>query len=86
MRHYIDILVTLGFLGALMWGMMKFMLRDILKELVLIRSDFSRELTLLREDISDLKQSQNRSEARTDHLYEENNRLYAVLIDLIQKR
>ena len=75
MRHYIDILVTLGFLGALMWGMMKFMLRDILKELVLIR-----------EDISDLKQAQQRSEARTDHLYEENNRLYAVLIDLIQKK
>lgn len=75
MTSYIEILVTLGFLGVLMWGMLKFMLRDIHK------------------DLNDIKDGQKRFEirldkmdGRIDHLFDENNRLYKVLIDMVQKK
>jgi hypothetical protein len=59
MTQHIELSVTLGFLGVLMWGMMKFMLRDIHKDLV-----------DLRNDISDLKKTSSRAEERIDHLYQ----------------
>lgn len=40
----------------------------------------------IHRDLNDLKEGQRRSENRIDHLYEENNRLYRVLIDLVQKK
>ena len=63
----IQILITIGSLTAMMYGMLRFMLRDIHK------------------DLTDLKDSTKRSEARIDHLYEENNRLYHILIDMVKK-
>lgn len=68
MDKYLDLLVLFGFLAGLMWAMMKFMLRDIHKDLI------------------DIKTAQARSDLRIDHLYEENNRLYKTLIDMIQKK
>lgn len=59
MEKYLELLVAVGTLGLLMWGMMKFMLKDIHKDLLDIRSD-----------IADLKNSQQRNETRIDHLYE----------------
>lgn len=61
MDPYIQILITVCSLGGMLYGMLKFMLRDIHK------------------DLSDLKEGMRRTEARTDHLYEENNRLYRTL-------
>jgi len=75
MTHYLETLATLATLASLMWGMMKFMLKDIHKELADIR-----------QDVSEIKQNQQRTDARVDHLYEENNRLYRVLVDLVQKK
>lgn len=67
MSNYIELLVTLGFLATLMWGMMNFLRRD------------------MHKDLAEIRNSQLRTEARIDHLYEENNRLYRVLIDLVKK-
>jgi hypothetical protein len=82
MDKYLDLLVTLGFLGALMWGMLKFMLRDI-----------HRDLSDLRSDVQDIKDGQkhfelrmDKMDSRIDHLFEENNRLYHVLLDIVQKK
>lgn len=69
-----QLLITIGSLAAMMWGMLKFMLRDIHKD-----------LNHIRNDISELKQGLNRNDARIDHLYEENNRLYRTLIEMIKK-
>lgn len=38
MDKYLDLLILFGFLGTLMWGMMKFMLRDIHKDLIDIKT------------------------------------------------
>ena len=75
MSNYIELLVTLGFLAALMWGMLRFMLRDIHKD-----------LTDIKFSIHKIESRIEKSESRIDHLYEENNRLYKTLIDLIQKK
>lgn len=66
MSHYLESLVSLGFLAAMMWGMMKFMLRDIHKELHDIRDDIAD----MRNDISELKEAQKKSDIRIDHLYQ----------------
>lgn len=67
MNPNLQLIITIGSLAAMMWGMLKFMLRDIHK------------------DLSDLKELSKRSEARIDHLYEENNRLYKTLIEIVRK-
>jgi len=59
MTDYIELLVTLGFLAALMWGMMKFMLRDILKE-----------IHSMHKDLEEIKSHQKKSGERIDHLYQ----------------
>lgn len=59
MSHYLETLVTLGFLGALMWAMMKFMLRDIHNDLVDLKKDFL-----------ELKENQKKVDIRIDHLYQ----------------
>lgn len=74
MSIYIEFLVTFGFLIALIWGMMRFMLKDLHKDLLDIRTD-----------IGDLKTAQHRIDARIDHLYEENNRQYTVLMEIVKK-
>lgn len=86
MDKYLELLVTLGFLAALMWGMMKFMLRDIHRDLADIRNDVAGLRKDIGKDIGELKQAQQRTDSRIDHLYEENNRLYHILIDLVQKK
>jgi hypothetical protein len=59
MHTYLEILIMIGSLGALMWGMMKFMLKHIHKD-----------LQDIRKDISELKSASSRSETRMDHLYQ----------------
>jgi|GEM_PF-3642753 hypothetical protein len=59
MSPYLEHLVTLGSLGVLMWGMLKFMLRDIHKDLADIKEQMKR--AEVRMDKNDL---------RSDHLYQ----------------
>lgn len=59
MHDIIELLVTLGFLGALMWGMMKFLLKEI-----------RQDLGSLRKSMEEIKQEQSRSSQRIDHLYQ----------------
>ena len=59
MTHYIESLISLGFLAAMMWGMMRFMLRDIHKDLV-----------DLKEGQMRLENRMDKSETRIDHLYQ----------------
>lgn len=75
MTHFLELLVTFGFLGALMWGMMKFMLRDIHNDL--------QELKIV---VKDIRRDMKASDARIDHLYEENNRLYRTIIEIIRSK
>lgn len=75
MSHYVEMLVSLGFLGGLMWGMMKFMLRDIHKDLDNIRTDING----LRFEISEIKTDMKRQDVRIDHLYQ-------ILIELVKDR
>jgi hypothetical protein len=75
MPHYIEFLISIGFLAALMWGMLKFMLRDI-----------HRDLSDIKSDIHEIKQASSLHEAHIDHLYEENKKIYKILIDLVQKK
>lgn len=93
MSHFLEQLVTLGFLGAMMWGMLKFLLRDIHTDL----SNIKKEISEIKIDMRDMKTDIKKTDARIDHLYEENNRLYrvfqsemtkmyATLIDLVQKK
>lgn len=75
MSHYIESLVSLGFLGGLMWGMLKFMLKDIHRDLVDIRSE-----------IHELKQGQARFESRMDKTDVRIDHLYQICIDLLRDR
>lgn len=59
MNEYLQLLITIGSLGAMMYGMLHFMLRDVHKELADIK-----------KDIHDLKEEQHSSRKRTDHLYQ----------------
>jgi hypothetical protein len=59
MSQYFDLLVTLGFLSVLMWGMLRFMLRDIHKDLM-----------ELKTGQAEIKAAQAKSDARIDHLYQ----------------
>ncbi len=79
MSNYIELLVTLGFLGALMWGMMKFMLRDIHHDISDIKSE-------LHEFKQEFRESSLRHEARIDHLYEENNKIYHLIMEIVSKK
>jgi len=66
MHFCIQLLITIGFLGGLMWTIMKFAFRDIHKELKDIRKDiYALKLSMEKTDARHEK-----SEARTDHLYE----------------
>lgn len=75
MTPYIDQLVLLGFLGGMLWAMLKFMLRDI-----------HRDLAELKEGQHKLETRMDRFEGRIDHLYEENNRLYKIMLEYLQKK
>ena len=59
MDKYLDLLILFGFLGTLMWGMMKFMLRDIHKDLLEIKENHKR-----------IEEKMDRNETRIDHLYQ----------------
>lgn len=59
MNHIVDLLVTLGFLGALMWGMMRFMLREI-----------HRDISELKQTMLEMKDDMRNSNQRIDHLYQ----------------
>lgn len=85
MTRYIELLVTLGFLGAMLWGMMKFMLRDIHGDLVGLKEEMKETREEIKEIRADMKAGFARSDARIDHLYEENSRIYKVLFDLVSK-
>ena len=74
MTHFIEFLISLGFLAAMMWGMLKFMLRDIHKDLIELKHGQER-----------FEYRLEKTEMRIDHLYEENNRLYKILIDMVKK-
>ena len=74
MHNYVDLLVTYGFLGALMWGMMKFMLRNI-----------HRDLLEIRNEVKEIRTEIRKADARIDHLYENNNRLYRTLLEIVKK-
>lgn len=70
----IQVAVTVASILTTMWALLKFILRDI-------RIDLSN----IKSDIKDLKLSNLRHESRIDHLYEENNRLYKVLMEIVKK-
>jgi hypothetical protein len=59
MKELIEILVTLGFLGVLMWGMLKFLLKDI-----------HRDLIEIKDVIKEMKQDNKLRDQRLDHLYQ----------------
>jgi hypothetical protein len=59
MNDYLQMLITIGSLGTMMYGMLHFMLRDVHKELAAIK-----------KDIGDLKSDQIDARKRTDHLYQ----------------
>jgi hypothetical protein len=59
MEKYLDGLILCASIAGIMWIMLKFMLKDI-----------HRDLTDIREDIKELKDANNRSEKRIDHLYQ----------------
>lgn len=68
MNDVLQAILIIGSLTAMIWALLKFMLRDIHK------------------DLTDIKDAQKRSEARIDHLFEENNRIYRTLIDMVKKK
>lgn len=75
MTSYVDLLILIGSLGAMMWGMMKFLLKEI------------------HTDLSELKEDNKNSKARTDHLYQliaeqgvRIDHLYNVCIDMLKDR
>jgi hypothetical protein len=89
MEKYVELIVLFGFLAATIWGMLKFMLKDITRDLQDIRG----EIHGVKGDISELKNNQlrlelkiDKTDARIDHLYEENNRLYKILVDFLHKK
>ena len=57
--HYLEILVIVGSLGAMMFGMLRFMLRDI-----------QNDINLIKVDIRDIKEELKAHEKRIDHLYQ----------------
>lgn len=75
METVIQTVVLMGSLGALMWAMLKFMLRDIHKDLANIKSE-----------ITEIKVDMRKNEARTDRLYQEINHLYEICIGILQTR
>ena len=58
MNEVLQMILTVGFLGAMMWGMMKFMLRDI-----------HNDLTELKAGQKRLEERMDKSDVRIDHLY-----------------
>ncbi len=59
MEHYIDILIIIGSLTAMMYGMLRFMLRDIHKD-----------LTDIKDEIKEIKVDLKTHDKRIDHLYQ----------------
>lgn len=59
MEPYVQAILTLMFLTGMMWGMVKFLFRDI-----------HRDLQDIRSDIQEIKDEQRVARVRTDHLYE----------------
>ena len=72
MNSYIELLVTLGFLAGLMWAMLRFMLRDIHKD-----------LTDLKEEVHEFKQEMRDYRLATDARFDN---LYKTLIDIVNKK
>lgn len=66
MPHFLETIISIGFLAGMMWGMMKFMLKDIHNDLQDIRKDIGG----VKQDIADLKTAQNNTNTRIDHLYQ----------------
>jgi hypothetical protein len=74
-KEFLEVLISIGLLGGMMYGMMKFMLRDIHKDLSDIRSV-----------ISDIRESQNRLAERMDKSDIRIDHLYHICIDLLKER
>lgn len=70
--HLLEGLGALMFLTGMMWGMMRFMLKEIHSDLVLLKEGQKK----LEEKIDVINL---RSEQRTDHLY-------TILIDVVKKK
>jgi hypothetical protein len=74
-KEFLEVLISIGLLGGMMYGMMKFMLRDIHKDLSDIRSV-----------ISDIRESQNRLAERMDKSDIRIDHLYHICIDLLKEK
>lgn len=59
MTPLVEQLVSLGFLAAMMYGMLKFLLRDI-----------HTDLAGIKKEIKEMKADMQKSLTRIDHLYE----------------
>lgn len=75
MNNYIELLVTLGFLGGLLWAMLKFMLRDI-----------HTDLNELKKNVAEIKEENRFAHQRIDNLFQTTNDLYKTLIELVRKK
>lgn len=82
MQLFIQTIVLMGSLAAMLWGMMKFLLKDIHKDLVDLKEGQKRLEN--RMDRADIRM--DKTESRIDHLYQETNRLYAICIDMLGDR
>ena len=70
MHSYLEILITIGSLGAMMYGMLKFMLRDIHKDLSELKETSKRSETRIDHLYKLCTDALDQQGKRTDHLYE----------------
>ena len=70
MDKYIELLVTIGSLAVLMWGMLKFMLRDIHKEMADMKKD-THDIKAVLSKVSDMLQDVNNRVMRLEGRFEE---------------
>jgi peptidoglycan hydrolase CwlO-like protein len=70
MHPALELLIGICTLAALMYGMLKFMLRDIHKDLGNIQRDIQRDLSNIQSDVTEIKKELKRHDERIDHLYE----------------
>lgn len=65
MNEFLQALITIGFLGTMMWAMLKFMLRDIHKDLF----DIDKNINELKIQMHEIRNDMKEGRARTDNLY-----------------
>jgi hypothetical protein len=79
MIQLLEVLGTVMLLGAMMWGMMRFMLKEIHSDLIGIKTDMLEMKADMLEMKTEMKTEIKKQSQRTDHLYE-------ILIDLVKKK